>query len=115
MLGHVDGTARVVSLRRSGSSALLTVLIPNELRRYVAVKGSVALDGVSLTVASFEGGAASVAVIPQTLDDTTLGERRSGDLINLEVDVIARYLERLVSNDTGGENLTMAKLAEMGW
>lgn len=115
VLGHVDGTARVVSLRRSGSSALLTVLIPNELRRYVAVKGSVALDGVSLTVASFEGGAASVAVIPQTLDDTTLGERRSGDLINLEVDVIARYLERLVSNDTGGENLTMAKLAEMGW
>jgi riboflavin synthase len=94
--GHVDGVGRVAALRRLGESAELDVEPPPELERYLVAKGSVAVDGVSLTVAALAPGLFTIALIPYTLGHTTLGEARSGDPVNLEADLIAKYVERLL-------------------
>lgn len=91
VMGHVDGIARVLSVARSGSSWSFGFSIPRGLGRFVATKGSVALDGVSLTVAARRGAAFEVAVIPETFRRTTLGRAAKGDPVNFEVDVFARY------------------------
>jgi riboflavin synthase len=95
--GHVDGVGRVVSMRGDAEGgAWLTVSAPDELRRFLVEKGSVTVDGVSLTVAALDGDTFSVALIPHTLAVTTFGSARPGDPMNLEVDVIAKYVERLL-------------------
>jgi riboflavin synthase len=91
VLGHVDGVARVLSILRSGNCWTYRFSIPRGLSRFVAVKGSVALDGISLTVAARRGRAFEVAVIPETFRRTTLGRAKPGDAVNFEVDVFARY------------------------
>jgi len=93
--GHVDGLATLLSRRPDGRAERLDFEVPDSLARYVARKGSVCLDGVSLTVNSVEGCRFSVCLIPHTLEITTLGALRPGDQVNLEVDLVARYLERL--------------------
>jgi riboflavin synthase len=93
--GHVDGVARIMERAEEGGMARFTFEVPNELARYVAEKGSVCLDGTSLTVNGVDGPRFSVMIIPHTLAVTTWGERRAGDEVNLEVDLFARYLERL--------------------
>jgi riboflavin synthase len=95
--GHVDGVARVVELRRDELSAELVVASPPALRRYLVEKGSLALDGVSLTLASLREDDFTIALIPYTLEHTTLGEARPGARLNVEVDVIAKYVERLLA------------------
>ena len=95
--GHVDGMGRVVDVHRNGDGADLVVESPAGLERYLVEKGSVAVDGVSLTVASLNGDGFSVALIPHTLGATTLGRAQPGDAVNLEVDVIAKYVERMVA------------------
>jgi riboflavin synthase len=96
--GHVDGVGEVTGFEPDGTGgARLEVRLPVELRRYVVEKGSVAVDGVSLTVAAPPDDGFSVALIPHTLAATTLGEVAVGDPVNIEVDVIAKYVERLVS------------------
>lgn len=94
--GHVDGTARVTSAAEDGFARRLHFEVPDELRRYVAEHGSVALDGVSLTVAELTGEGLEVSLIPETLQRTTLGDLNEGSEVNVEVDVVARYAERLV-------------------
>ncbi len=94
--GHVDGVARVVSVRREVGAWDVWLEAPPPLARYIAPKGSVALDGVSLTVAGVEGRRFFVTLIPHTLQVTTLGGWTEGQGVNLEVDLIARYLERLM-------------------
>jgi riboflavin synthase len=94
--GHVDGVGTVRALRRQGDAAELEVTLPAALERYVVEKGSIAVDGVSLTVAGVAAGLFRVALIPYTLDHTSLGEARTGGPVNLEVDVIAKYVERLL-------------------
>jgi riboflavin synthase len=95
--GHVDGVGEVVRIEADGDrGARLTVRSPAEVRRYLVEKGSVCVDGVSLTVAELDGDAFSVALIPHTLNVTTLGSARPGDPVNLEVDVIAKYVESLL-------------------
>jgi riboflavin synthase len=94
--GHVDGVGRVTAFRRLELSAELSVAPPPALERYLVMKGSVCVDGVSLTVAGLRAGAFSVALIPFTLERTTLGGLRPGDPVNLEADVIAKYVERLL-------------------
>ncbi|HEX5949698.1 MAG TPA: riboflavin synthase [Actinomycetota bacterium] len=95
--GHVDGVGTVTGFERDDAGgAWMTVEAPEELRRYLVAKGSVCVDGVSLTVATFDDRAFSVALIPHTLDVTTLGVTRVGDPVNLEVDVIAKYVEALM-------------------
>ena len=103
--GHVDATAEVLDHHRGEHWDLLRIGLPQEIARYVAVKGSVALDGVSLTVVNVvddasptpgAGASLSVGLIPETLRRTTLGRRRPGERVNLEVDVMAKYAERLL-------------------
>jgi riboflavin synthase len=94
--GHVDGVGLVTALRPEGDGVWMEVAPPAALLAYLAEKGSVAVDGVSLTVASLGADAFAVALIPHTLAVTTLGRRRIGDQVNLEVDILAKYVERLL-------------------
>ena len=96
VLGHVDGVARVVGRRPDGESVRFTFEAPDELAPYIAPKGSVALDGTSLTVNEVEGTTFGVNIIPHTLSHTTIGDAGPGTLMNLEIDLIARYVERLL-------------------
>jgi riboflavin synthase len=94
--GHVDGIARVLDRSPVGDGEEVRIELPPELQRYVVEKGSIAVDGVSLTVAGVGPGWFAVALVPHTLEVTTLGERHPGDPVQLEVDVVAKYIERLV-------------------
>jgi riboflavin synthase len=94
--GHVDGVGAVTGIQRLAGSVEMWFSLPPELERYLVVKGSVTLEGVSLTVAALEAGRFSVALIPHTLQSTTLGSARPGDPVNIEVDVLAKYVERLL-------------------
>ncbi|HEX5042827.1 MAG TPA: riboflavin synthase [Candidatus Polarisedimenticolaceae bacterium] len=100
--GHVDGTARVLEVSRAGGDVRIVMELPEALRPYVAFKGSIALSGVSLTVASLEDRAFGVALIPETLARTTLGGAAPGSLLNVEVDLLARYLEGLLQGRREG-------------
>jgi riboflavin synthase len=93
--GHVDGLALLEECRNAGDSARLTFKAPKKLSHFIAPKGSVTLDGVSLTINEAKGDRFVVNIIPHTLEHTTLGARRPGDTLNLEIDLIARYLARL--------------------
>jgi riboflavin synthase len=95
--GHVDGTGHIVSREPGDRWDVVTVGLPAPLARYVVDKGSITIDGVSLTVVEAREDAFTVALIPATLELTTLGRRRPGDQVNLEVDVLAKYVERLVA------------------
>jgi riboflavin synthase len=104
VLGHVDGIGRVVARERAGEAVRLAVSAPGELTRLLAPKGSVAVDGVSLTVnevGALDGGAVAfdVMLVPHTLGKTLLGELRPGAAVNLEVDVLARYVARQLETD----------------
>jgi riboflavin synthase len=97
MSGHVDGRARIVSLQRDARSMRVVIEVPEALARYVAPKGSVGLDGISLTVNDVNGSRFGVNLIPHTVEVTTFGTLREGQWVNLEVDPMARYLERLLA------------------
>jgi riboflavin synthase len=92
--GHVDGLGRIVSITPEGGSHRVEVEAPAPLHRYIAAKGSITVDGVSLTVNSVEGRVFSLNIIPHTWDVTTLGRLKVGDPVNLEIDMLARYLAR---------------------
>lgn len=94
--GHVDGVGEIVSREPGDGWDVVTVALPAGLARYVVDKGSIAVDGISLTVVEARDDAFTVALIPTTLELTTLGRKRPGDPVNLEVDVVAKYVERLM-------------------
>ncbi|MEO1889005.1 MAG: riboflavin synthase [Cycloclasticus sp.] len=94
--GHVDGVGQVIERKADARSVRFTFAMPTEISRYVAQKGSICIDGISLTVNTVDDASFSVNIVPHTLEMTTLGDRQVGDSVNLEVDVIARYLERLM-------------------
>lgn len=100
--GHIDGTAEVVARRESDGCVQFTLRAPASLARYIAAKGSIGIDGVSLTVNAVEGTNFELLIIPHTLTRTTLGELRPGSHANLEIDLVARYLERLLASDPAG-------------
>ena len=104
--GHVDGTARIVSIRPEGDSIRYTFEAPAPLGRFVAPKGSVCLDGTSLTVNEVVGAAFGVNLIPHTQAVTTWGERAEGDDVNLEIDTLARYVARLAEAPAPGEAMS---------
>jgi riboflavin synthase len=97
--GHVDGLAELIAHDPVDDNTVMTFTVPDELSRYIAVKGSVTLDGVSLTVNSVSGHRFTVNLVPHTLKVTTLGTLEVGDRVNLEIDLIARYLERMLGYD----------------
>lgn len=94
--GHVDGTGEVLVIEPDPHWTLMRISLPAGLGRYVVEKGSITVDGVSLTVVGVDDDGFSVSLIPTTLAETTLGSRRVGDMVNLEVDAIAKYVERLM-------------------
>jgi len=94
--GHVDGVGRIIDMRPDGQSRRFTVEVPPELAPYIASKGSVCLDGISLTVNDVQENLFGINIIPHTLTHTTLGAKKPGDRVNLEVDIFARYVARLM-------------------
>ena len=99
--GHVDGVGTIASISTLAESRVIRVSAPREVVRYVVEKGSISIDGISLTVASVDDSGFTIAVIPHTLDVTTLGLRRPGDSVNLEADIIGKYVEKFVSDRAG--------------
>ena len=115
--GHVDGTAAIVGRTAEGSGTRLTVGLPAGFGPYVVQKGSIAIDGVSLTVALRRAEAFEVALVPLTLERTTLGSRRTGDRVNLELDLIGRYVYQALEERgrRGRRGITRELLAEQGF
>jgi len=99
--GHVDGVGEIVDFREDGRSWRMSVRVPPALARYVAPKGSICADGISLTVNEVDGATFGVNIIPHTLAVTTLADVAAGDGVNIEIDLLARYLERLLQRDDG--------------
>lgn len=113
--GHVDGTGELLSLKSIGEGNWwMVVRAPRELQRYLVAKGSVAIDGISLTIASLESDAMSVTVIPHTYRNSNLHTRRTGDRLNIECDILAKYVEKLLGPRTKS-SLTIEQLHELGY
>ncbi len=118
VLGHVDGTGRVTHLTSAGDSWLFGVAVPPELARYIVSKGSLTIDGISLTVASWRNHVAEIAVIPYTYQHTNIRDRVSGDPVNLEADILGKYIERYLAQraPAGGETtLSVEDLVHQGF
>ena len=117
--GHVDGVGEIVDRYDDGRSVRLSIEAPKELAKYIATKGSICVDGVSLTVNTVDGARFSLNIVPHTLEETTIRHYRNGTKVNLEVDLIARYLERLLLGDqaanAGASGITLDFLAEHGF
>ena len=96
--GHVEGTGRVLSVEREENAVVISIEAPAEIMRYVVTKGFIAVDGISLTVVEPGNSSFNVSVIPYSLEHTVLSFRKPGDVVNLETDIIARYVERLVGS-----------------
>jgi riboflavin synthase len=115
--GHVDGVGRVTRLAPEGDNWWLAVRVPDELGRYIAMKGSITLDGISLTVAGWREGIVEAAIIPFTYTHTNIRGMTLGEAINVECDVLAKYVERLMEARDGAapSRLTVKKLVEQGF
>lgn len=117
--GHVDGVGEIVAREKEARSVRFTIQAPPPLGRYIAEKGSICVDGISLTVNAVEDARFQVNIVPHTLESTTLGGARVAQKVNLEVDVIARYLERLLSagdaHPEDGNGLSRELLARYGY
>jgi len=115
--GHIDGIGRVAHLKPEGESWWLGVRVPEEIARFVATKGSIAVDGISLTVAGWRDGIAEMAIIPYTYVHTNLRDRKPGDAVNLEADMLAKYLDRLLDAraEPAPSRITLARLVEEGF
>jgi riboflavin synthase len=96
--GHVDGTGTIAQIRAEGFARVLDIATEDSLERYLVEKGSVAVNGVSLTVSALQEGGFSVSLIPETLERTTFGEARVGERVNLEADILAKHVERLMES-----------------
>jgi riboflavin synthase len=117
MQGHVDGVGRVTRLAPEGESWWLSVRIPETLRRYVAEKGSIAIDGISLTVAKWHDGIVDIAIIPFTHQHTNVHAMSPNDAVNIETDILAKYVESLMQKDEtpAAPRLTVRQLVEEGF
>jgi len=114
--GHIDGTAMIRAVEKQGEFANVRFAAPAELLEQMVVKGSVAVDGISLTVAEMDTESFSVAVIPKTLEATTLGRAKPGDKVNIETDIIVKTIKKQMENIVGPkQDLTVEKLKELGF
>ena len=117
VLGHVDGTGEVAHLRKEGESWWFGVQVPKEFARYVVFKGSITVDGISLTVANWRDGIAEIAVIPYTYQHTNVRDRKPGDAVNLEGDVLGKYVERYLEarRSDRATKVSLTELIEQGF
>jgi riboflavin synthase len=113
--GHVDATGTIKSTVREDIATVFTVDAPEEILRYVIEKGSVAIDGISLTVVDYDKKSFRVSIIPHTASQTTLGFKRSGDTVNLEADMLAKFVERLLAGRAGKEGIDKDFLGRHGF
>ena len=115
--GHVDGVGRLIGLDRIADSEnwWLHIEMPREIEKYTVYKGSICIEGISLTVANLEGRKCTVAIIPHTVEMTNLNSLQHGDPVNLEADLIAKYVEKLMSNETAESSLTVEELVRQGF
>lgn len=113
--GHVDATGRVLSLRPEGDSVIVAVSAPPEVMRYVVPKGFIAIDGVSLTVVERHEEVFTVSLVRFTQEHITLPEKNPGAIVNLEVDILGKYVERFVQSSPRSEGVTLGFLAEHGY
>lgn len=120
--GHIDGTGEIISCRREGNAEIYHFAAPPQVLRYLVEKGSVAVDGISLTVVTVEETSFSVSLIPHTAALTTLGYKKPGDRVNLEADMLAKYLEKLLAEyfpkmvgQTDKKGITISMLQEKGF
>ena len=111
--GHVDGIGRMTARADDARSIRMTFEVPGELSRYIAKKGSICVDGVSLTINEVSGNTFGLNIIPHTAEVTTMGAYEAGTTVNIEVDLLARYIERMLGNDAGG--LSIDFLREHGY
>lgn len=115
VLGHVDGTGKVVSITDKGTARVVRISAPPEIIRLVLPKGSIAVDGISLTVVDVDQDSFSIWLIPHTFRNTTFRERREGEYVNLEVDILGKYVDRLLGLHLDDLGVTTAKLVEAGF
>ncbi|MBF0264044.1 MAG: riboflavin synthase [Gammaproteobacteria bacterium] len=123
--GHVDGIGKIIQRSDAGRSVFFKIKAPDEIAKYIAAKGSITINGISLTVNAVNGSLFELNIVPHTLTQTTLNECYAGNFVNLEVDIIARYLERLLLGDKASQEqasqeqkqqgLTLEKLADFGF
>ena len=111
--GHVDGVGEITSITQLGSAVEYWIKAPNELAKYIAEKGSITIDGISLTTNAIDGAAFKLTIIPHTIAQTTMENYQVGTLVNLEVDVVARYLERLLQGDKAADGNSVKKESTM--
>jgi riboflavin synthase len=115
--GHVDGVGTLVSFDRISDSEnwWLEIELPQEIEKYTVYKGSISIEGISLTVAKLEGNHCTIAVIPHTVEKTNLHTLKPGDPVNLEADLIAKYVEKMMKGDRAGRAFTIEELVEQGF
>jgi len=117
MQGHVDGVGELIALERIADSEnwWLRIELPREVKKYTVYKGSISIEGISLTVAKLEGRICTVAIIPHTVEMTNLNSLKRGDPVNLEADVIAKYVEKMMRSESTESSLTVEELVRQGF
>ena len=115
--GHVDGVGHLIELQRIADSEnwWLHIEIPHQIEKYTVFKGSISIEGVSLTVAKLEGNRCNIAIIPHTVEMTNLGSLKPGDPVNLEADLIAKYVEKMMKREPAESSLTIEELVRQGF
>ncbi|MGD0600835.1 MAG: riboflavin synthase [Terriglobales bacterium] len=115
--GHVDGVGKLIEFERIAGSEnwWLHIEIPPEIEKYTVYKGSISIEGISLTVAKLEGNRCTIAIIPHTVELTNLGSLKSGDPVNLEADVIAKYIEKMMKGESAKSSITVEELVRQGF
>jgi len=115
--GHVDGVGKLVEFERIAGSEnwWLHIEVPTEIEKYTVYKGSISIEGISLTVAKLEGNRCTIAIIPHTVEMTNLGSLKAGDPVNLEADLIAKYVEKMMHGERAESSLTLENLVAQGF
>jgi riboflavin synthase len=115
--GHVDGVGKLVSFERIADSEnwWLSIALPDDVEKYTVFKGSISIEGISLTVARLESGRCTIAIIPHTVEMTNLRSLRPGDPVNLEADLIAKYVEKMMQRQESDSSLTIEELVQQGF
>ena len=115
--GHVDGVGKLVSFERIADSEnwWLSIALPDDVEKYTVFKGSISIEGISLTVARLESGRCTIAIIPHTVEMTNLHSLRPGDPVNLEADLIAKYVEKMMQREESDSSLTIEELVQQGF
>jgi riboflavin synthase len=115
--GHVDGVGKLIEFERIADSEnwWLHIEIPSEIEKYTVFKGSISIEGISLTVAKLERNRCTIAIIPHTAELTNLGSLKPGDPVNLEADVIAKYVEKMMKGEPAQSSLTVEELVQQGF